>query len=334
MEILFYVYLVFFWLIFWSFWSVLISRLYSSESWIVSWRSHCTKCWHTLWVLDLFPVFSYIFLFGKCRYCKTKISLLYPILELVMWICFFLVWYYFIDFNLLISLDKYQIFRLFLFLTIIFILVVASFYDILYQLIPVELLWFWIFLLLFLHIFGIALPEYSQIFNYFKFDSELTRFSYLKDAFLGSFVIYSFFYLQILLPWIYYAIEKKKYKLIKLELIEYFTMPIWMVIWIFSKYKTKDESEYEEFEDAYTFMWHWDLWIAMFMGLFLWFKMSILWLALAYIFWSVIWMYILFVKRQRNSRLAFWPFLSLWTLVSLLYYDKIIYLFLSLFKVS
>ena len=45
-------------------------------------RSHCTSCGHVLGVLDLIPVFSWIFLGGKCRYCKTRISPRYMLTEL------------------------------------------------------------------------------------------------------------------------------------------------------------------------------------------------------------------------------------------------------------
>lgn len=46
-------------------------------------RSHCMTCGHQLGTLDLVPIFSYIFLGGKCRYCKAKISPRYWIVELV-----------------------------------------------------------------------------------------------------------------------------------------------------------------------------------------------------------------------------------------------------------
>lgn len=45
-------------------------------------RSHCTACGHVLGVKDLFPVFSWLFLGGKCRYCKEKISVRYMLAEL------------------------------------------------------------------------------------------------------------------------------------------------------------------------------------------------------------------------------------------------------------
>lgn len=63
-----------------SFVNVLILRIPIKES-VTLKRSHCTKCGHTLAWYDLFPLFSYIFLGGKCRYCKEHISIQYPIVE-------------------------------------------------------------------------------------------------------------------------------------------------------------------------------------------------------------------------------------------------------------
>ena len=51
-------------------------------------RSHCPNCGHTLGVLDLVPLFSYLFLRGKCRYCKKKISPRYPVTELILGLYF------------------------------------------------------------------------------------------------------------------------------------------------------------------------------------------------------------------------------------------------------
>ena len=46
-------------------------------------RSMCPQCGHTLGALDLVPVFSFLFLGGKCRYCKAPISWRYPASELL-----------------------------------------------------------------------------------------------------------------------------------------------------------------------------------------------------------------------------------------------------------
>ena len=46
-------------------------------------RSECPKCGHRLGIFDLFPVFSYVFLRGKCRYCKEPVSFRYIAVELI-----------------------------------------------------------------------------------------------------------------------------------------------------------------------------------------------------------------------------------------------------------
>ncbi|MBR1815754.1 MAG: prepilin peptidase [Lachnospiraceae bacterium] len=63
-----------------SFLNVLILRTPLKES-ITFKRSHCMSCGHTLAWYDLFPLFSYLFLGGKCRYCKAHISWQYPLVE-------------------------------------------------------------------------------------------------------------------------------------------------------------------------------------------------------------------------------------------------------------
>ena len=63
-----------------SFLNVLILRIPVKESFTLK-RSHCMTCGHTLAWYDLFPLFSYLFLGGKCRYCKVHISCQYPIVE-------------------------------------------------------------------------------------------------------------------------------------------------------------------------------------------------------------------------------------------------------------
>ena len=62
-----------------SFLNVCILRLPAKESLMSG--SHCTSCGHRLRWYDLFPLFSYLFLKGRCRYCKTKISAQYPLVE-------------------------------------------------------------------------------------------------------------------------------------------------------------------------------------------------------------------------------------------------------------
>ena len=65
-----------------SFYNVIALRTLSGES-LAFPPSHCANCNHRLSLFDLFPVFSWVFLGGKCRYCKNKISPIYPIGELL-----------------------------------------------------------------------------------------------------------------------------------------------------------------------------------------------------------------------------------------------------------
>ena len=55
-----------------SFLNVLIDRLPQKES-IISPPSHCPSCQRRLAVKDLIPVFSYLWLRGRCRYCRAPI---------------------------------------------------------------------------------------------------------------------------------------------------------------------------------------------------------------------------------------------------------------------
>ena len=51
-------------------------------------RSECTECNKTIRWQDNIPMLSFVLLKGRCRYCKAKISYLYPIVELLTGILF------------------------------------------------------------------------------------------------------------------------------------------------------------------------------------------------------------------------------------------------------
>lgn len=106
-----------------SFLNVLIWRL-NDEKAPKFWqgRSICPKCKHELSWSDNIPLLSFLMLRGKCRYCKKKISIQYPIVELTAAIAAVLV-----GFNPLI-------------LGIVFALIVIFFSDLEYQLIPDEMI--------------------------------------------------------------------------------------------------------------------------------------------------------------------------------------------------
>ena len=63
-----------------SFLNVCIYRIPKNESIIVE-RSHCMSCGEHLKWYDLLPLVSFLFLGGKCRYCKSKLAVQYPLIE-------------------------------------------------------------------------------------------------------------------------------------------------------------------------------------------------------------------------------------------------------------
>ena len=88
-----------------SFLNVCMIRIPKGES-IVTIGSHCVKCNYRLRWYDLIPLFSYLFLRGKCRNCGERISPQYPVIEFInglVYVFIFLIKGLTID-SLLISL--------------------------------------------------------------------------------------------------------------------------------------------------------------------------------------------------------------------------------------
>lgn len=81
-------------LIFGSFLNVVILRLPKDES-IIFVKSHCLECKNSLKFWHNIPLFSWIFLRGECAFCNTKISIQYPLIELISATVFLLLAYKF-----------------------------------------------------------------------------------------------------------------------------------------------------------------------------------------------------------------------------------------------
>lgn len=116
--------------VFGSFFNVVGSRLPEGKS-IVNPPSHCTNCNHRLGFFELFPIISYICLGGKCKECKTKISIVHPLFELLSGILFAISYKIFgMSFEFLIALT---------FISALLIIIVSDFS---YMIIPDEVLIF------------------------------------------------------------------------------------------------------------------------------------------------------------------------------------------------
>lgn len=115
-----------------SFYTVIGLRLPKHENFLTD-RSHCDKCQHNLSLLDMIPLLSYLFLKGRCRYCKAKINELSTYMEFFTGVLFSLSFYVFgFSYELLIALG------------IVSLLIIVSVSDISYYIIPDEILIFFI----------------------------------------------------------------------------------------------------------------------------------------------------------------------------------------------
>jgi leader peptidase (prepilin peptidase)/N-methyltransferase len=107
-----------------SFLNVCIYRIPRDKS-IVKPPSACPGCGRPIRPFDNIPILSYIFLKGKCRNCGTKISIRYPLVELLTGFFF-----------LLLYLKFGVTFELIVFMIFLALLIVISFIDLDFQIIP------------------------------------------------------------------------------------------------------------------------------------------------------------------------------------------------------
>ncbi len=94
LDTFFYIVVFLFGLLIGSFLNVLIYRIPKKENFVVA-RSHCMKCNYQLEWYDLVPLFSWLFLRGRCRKCREKISVQYPLIEAANGLLYLLVFYKF-----------------------------------------------------------------------------------------------------------------------------------------------------------------------------------------------------------------------------------------------
>ena len=93
MSIFLYIIIIFYGIVIGSFLNVCIYRIPKKEN-IVTKRSHCMSCGHQLQWYELVPLFSYLFLNGRCKNCKKKISVQYPLVEAVNGILYVIIFMY------------------------------------------------------------------------------------------------------------------------------------------------------------------------------------------------------------------------------------------------
>jgi leader peptidase (prepilin peptidase)/N-methyltransferase len=136
-----------------SFFNVVGLRVPKGES-IISPPSHCPNCGRWLTAGDLIPVVSYFFLRGKCRSCRSKISFIYPLVELLTASLFaFAYMYSGLNATLIVSG------------ALISLLIIIFVTDIRYQIIPDKLLIFFALFFLIIRLFIPFRPWLDGLFG-------------------------------------------------------------------------------------------------------------------------------------------------------------------------
>lgn len=324
------------WAVFGSFASVLIYRIKSGEGGILAGRSHCTSCNKVLQAIDLVPIFSYLFHFGKCRQCSKKVSMIYPLLEITMWLVFVATGYFMVDFASIASFQTWEILKLLWTLFLGFIVVTFSFYDILFLEIPDEILiiWIaWVFAYLsYITIFPDAIPTLPSIFE----TTTITFYSFLAVLVWACIIL-----------WMYVIMLKElstKYDLLILFLSGLFLIWFWeflqvsilevpVLSWVVAAYFLFLFFYAQILVSGGAWLGGGDLRIAILMGLVLGANTLFFWVLASYVAGSIIGIGIILYKKlvlkqkgRVNTVIPFWPFLGFWLLFALFLQDTVYYI--------
>lgn len=98
---------------------------------ILNGRSMCPNCKHQLAPLDLVPIFSWLYLRGKCKYCHKSINIQYPIIELLTGLLFLMSYIYWpINFN------TWSYILLIIWLIILVVFISLALYDLKFKILP------------------------------------------------------------------------------------------------------------------------------------------------------------------------------------------------------
>lgn len=305
-----------------SFSSVLIERWHSGKKGILLWRSECPQCHNTLTARELIPIFSYIFQWGKCKNCRTKIPFFYPLLEISFGILFVIISWALLS---LWYMPSNATFIYTLFLT--WVVGVYMFYDIRFREIPDEVMLPAIYTILLFFIIGIFEPKLIVFFDKHTYDTFPTL---IADHIFWGIILYTFFYLQILIPGWYFLLKRKSYAEFWDLIILYILLPFEATKELFQKWFTKKRvrSSSKKEEHIPTWIGGGDLRIAIFTWLTLWIMHGAVSFFIAYLLWAIYGCVFLLWKRIRNepmiSEVPFWPFLWLWWILTVLFHSEII----------
>lgn len=187
-------------------------------------HSFCPTCDHKLGVWDLIPVFSYLFLRGKCRYCGEKVRIRYFILEILSGVVFFLAFLSLNIHNIFFDIDKLIYFISFVFMYVTLVIVAGI--DKEYRKINKSVL-----------LFGTICQAIYMLYPYMVANSNVYRYIIYFVLFMILFLILSFVkkckdvYLVELVLLIAYTLFVLDFKaILPIMLITIILIPIFQII--------------------------------------------------------------------------------------------------------
>ncbi len=276
-----------------SFLNVIADRAANGKS-VFFGRSSCDSCKKPLKAIDLIPLFSFLSTKGRCRYCKDKLSLWYPVSELLTGFAFVGVAYFL---NLFENTANYYVW-----VVLAYLLVIASAYiviflaDAKYRLIPNS----------------VVLPAIGIVLLFLVFNN--ARFMYksytgLQETEFGRYLIESGFWAnQMLVP-----LTQLAYTVISSVLIGLF-------FWALTKIKNGQA------------MGKGDVKLAFLIGLFNGFPHNILAIFLGFLFGAVYSLGLVALRRKTiKDTVPFGPFLILGSVVALVWGPQLLEWYFGLF---
>jgi len=314
MEDLFYIlpYIVgFFGLFIGSFLNVVVLRHEKIKD-IVFGRSQCMSCNHTLSWDCLVPVFSFLFLMGKCKYCKSKISWQYLIVEILTGFLF----YFTTRFLLMSDISNSDfIFYLIVFLLVSVGSVLLSVFDCKYSILPDLVTIPMISLAILFHVLmyylnsktGILLDGILYVGTFIASFILIAKSDYYKNIF-QKILTYIGFLLPLFVS-VFVENENLSLSLIGGTLSLFFALQFFL-----SKGKIIGGG---------------DIRLGAFIGIFLGWKLGLLALFIGYFLASFVGVFMMF-KYGRGKMIVLGPFLCLGFFISLFYGSEILNFYFAL----
>lgn len=196
MEILIYTYIFFLGAVLGSFYNVVGIRVPKKET--LMGRSHCNNCDHQIGWIELIPIIGYLVIGGKCRKCKTPISIKYPFIELLTGVLF-LVSYMILHENVI---------EYILVVVFISLMTIVTVSDLYYKIVPDVILMVFLPIILVLRILSSEMPWYEGLiggvaaFGFLYLIALYGKKRYKQDA-LGGGDIKLYFLIGIVLGYQY-----------------------------------------------------------------------------------------------------------------------------------